>query len=31
MSFEEFRKDVRRRMGVNTALANQRLGCGCLG
>ena len=31
MSFEEFREDVRRRMGVNTALANQRLGCGCLG
>jgi hypothetical protein len=31
VSFEEFREDVRRRMGVNTALANQRLGCGCLG
>lgn len=31
MSFEDFREDVRRRMGVNTALANQRLGCGCLG
>ena len=26
MSFDEFREDVRRRMGVNTALANQRLG-----
>ncbi len=31
MSFEDFREDVRRRMGVNTALANQRLGFGCLG
>jgi hypothetical protein len=31
MSFEDFREDVRRRMGVNTALANQRLGGGCLG
>jgi hypothetical protein len=31
MTFEEFREDVRRRMGVNTSLANQRLGCGCLG
>jgi uncharacterized membrane protein len=31
MTYEEFRDDVRRRMGVNTALANQRFGCGCLG
>jgi len=31
VSFEAFREDVRRRMGVNTALANQRQGCGCLG
>jgi len=27
VSFEDFREDIRRRMGVNTALANQRLGC----
>jgi hypothetical protein len=31
VSFEDFREHVRRRMGVNTALANPRLGCGCLG
>ncbi len=27
VSFEDFREDIRRRMGVNRALANQRLGC----
>ena len=31
MRYEDFRDDVRRRMGVNTDLVNQRLGCGCLG
>ncbi len=31
MTFEELRGDVRRRMGVNPALANKHLGFGCLG
>lgn len=31
VSYEEFREDVRRRMGVNTTLANRRSGLGCLG